>query len=581
MQDFKSAHGSQKNSSTEEMPGRLKSVQLELNRISPSFCAAKWKQVTLHLQNGLNHSCHHPDTHKADVRELKANPSALHNTKFKKEQREQMLNGQRPSECSYCWKAEDAPGGHFSDRIIKSADDWAYPFIDSIAKSPSSQDVNPSYVEVSFGSECNFRCTYCRPDISSSVWRSYEIHGPYVGMTTIESVKAQGGAPIKAGEQNPYIDAFWAWLPKLSKELQVLRVTGGEPLINPNTTRLIDFLCENPAPHMSLAINSNFGVAERFFEHFLRATKRLHKGVNVKDFQAFTSVDTHGAHAEFLRVGLKYDLWKSRVRSFLRETPWNLTFMVTFNALSVPRFLDLLKDILQINQEHLTFNEHGQKTKRTLLDTSYMANPEHTSLAILTPEWIDKIGEIVNFMTENSAEKIGPAGFLEYEIHKLKRIEAIAKSHSVSNDHLKQTRALFAKFIEQYEEREKKCFTEIFPEMRDFMSECQSGGIGQQVKIVDERLDTYPKLAGETLIFDKAQSHLVLFQPDTGVGFKIDGFAALFCSRLDGSLKLREAIDDFATNEGARIPALKLEIGRLIERLEKDELLVFNETPQT
>ena len=58
-----------------------------LDTISPSFCAAKWKQVTIHLQNGHTHSCHHPSPHKVPLNELQANPSALHNTNHKKEQR--------------------------------------------------------------------------------------------------------------------------------------------------------------------------------------------------------------------------------------------------------------------------------------------------------------------------------------------------------------------------------------------------------------------------------------------------------------------------------------------------------------
>ena len=73
--------------------------QKKINDVSPSFCIAKWKQVTLHLQTGHNHSCHHPTTHKIPLDELAANPSALHNTQFKKSQRKLMLEGARPKEC--------------------------------------------------------------------------------------------------------------------------------------------------------------------------------------------------------------------------------------------------------------------------------------------------------------------------------------------------------------------------------------------------------------------------------------------------------------------------------------------------
>ena len=42
-----------------------------LDKISPSFCLAKWNQVTIHLSNGTTHSCHHPEPHKVGLDEIK------------------------------------------------------------------------------------------------------------------------------------------------------------------------------------------------------------------------------------------------------------------------------------------------------------------------------------------------------------------------------------------------------------------------------------------------------------------------------------------------------------------------------
>jgi len=49
----------------------LKTIKQKLDTISPSFCAAKWTQVTIHLQMGQTHSCHHPGTHLIPLSELK------------------------------------------------------------------------------------------------------------------------------------------------------------------------------------------------------------------------------------------------------------------------------------------------------------------------------------------------------------------------------------------------------------------------------------------------------------------------------------------------------------------------------
>ena len=62
-------------------------VKSKLDGVGCGFCLAKWSQVTIHLDKGLTHSCHHPSPHKIPLRELKNNPSALHNTRFKKKKR--------------------------------------------------------------------------------------------------------------------------------------------------------------------------------------------------------------------------------------------------------------------------------------------------------------------------------------------------------------------------------------------------------------------------------------------------------------------------------------------------------------
>ena len=56
----------------------------KLNGVGCGFCLAKWTQVTAHLHTGHNHSCHHPNTHKISELEIARNPSAIHNTLFKK-----------------------------------------------------------------------------------------------------------------------------------------------------------------------------------------------------------------------------------------------------------------------------------------------------------------------------------------------------------------------------------------------------------------------------------------------------------------------------------------------------------------
>ena len=78
----------------------------KLKTISPTMCLAKWNQTSLHLPTGLTNSCYHPPLHEIDPEAVKDNPAALHNTAEKLNQRQQMLKGEKPEGCSYCWNME-------------------------------------------------------------------------------------------------------------------------------------------------------------------------------------------------------------------------------------------------------------------------------------------------------------------------------------------------------------------------------------------------------------------------------------------------------------------------------------------
>lgn len=454
----------------------LQQTKARLDTVSPSFCLAKWLQVTLHLQNGFNHSCHHPISRQASADEVAQDPSALHNTSFKKEMRELMLKGERPQECHFCWEVEDAPGGHFSDRILKSSTDWAEPELERVAGLDSSQNVNPTYLEVSFGNECNFRCVYCDPTVSSSIWNAYEKHGHYVGRTSLIQYRAEGRAPLKS-ENNPYVRAFWEWFPALAPNLKVFRITGGEPLLNPNTYRMLDFLEQYPQPNLQLCINSNFGVPERQFQTFIERIKALTFAGKIRDFIIYTSADTHGTHAEYLRVGLDYSLWLERVRRFLGELPWRIVVMVTFSALSVPRFSRLLDDVQTANHD---FPREKKRPKRVTLDVAHLWTPEYLSPWTLDESWLHEITKLADLMGERNRRHVGPDGFSDHEINKMRRLAdwAGATAQHSSKD-VAHYRALFFLFTEQFEEREGKKFLEVFPEMESYYETCKSAFTAQ------------------------------------------------------------------------------------------------------
>ena len=145
----------------------LNSAERMKAELGPALCLAKWKQVSLHLQTGMNNSCYHPPLHPIDPAAVARDPGALHNTEHKKAQRVMMLKQEKPAECSYCWNMES--NNQLSDRHYRSGESWAAVDFEKIANSTGLENnVIPSYVEVNFNNACNLKCSYCSPQFSSS-----------------------------------------------------------------------------------------------------------------------------------------------------------------------------------------------------------------------------------------------------------------------------------------------------------------------------------------------------------------------------------------------------------------------------
>lgn len=450
---------------TDKYQQHIEKTQTEINAVSPSFCIAKWKQVTMHLQNGQTHSCHHPNTHTIPIEEIKRNPSALHNTEYKKQQRKMMLEGHRPPECDYCWRVEDA--GKISDRAFKSADHWAYPYLADISSKPWDDNVDPSYVEVSFSSVCNFKCSYCAPHISSQWMEEIERFGPYPTSTkfnNIQWLKNEKKMPIPNREDNPYVDAFWAWWPTMYTQLKNFRITGGEPLLSKNTFKVLDYIIENPNPDLILAINTNLCVPSEVMNKFIEKMKQIQSKGMIQSFVLYTSAEAHGAQSEYIRHGMDYRQWLQNIERVLSEIPGAaVSLMSTYNLMSLLSYTNFLDDIYQIRIKFRALQQHIGRPAVTL-DIPYLRDPGHQAVYIMEPELMIYIDQQIKFMEDHiESPANGYAGFKEVEIYKLRRIKSVIEEALANPKDLDRLRKDFIIFVDEHDLRRGTNFLETFP----------------------------------------------------------------------------------------------------------------------
>lgn len=443
-----------------------------LGKVSPSFCLAKWKQVSIHLTTGRTHSCYHPLPHKIPIEEVTKNPAALHNTNFKKQQRKLMLEGQRPKECQYCWSVEDSGDQRISDRYFRSSEAWASESFEEVASNPWDWDVFPSYVEVNFNHACQFKCTYCSPVLSSAWLQEMQLNGPYPLIDPHilpRFMKEQDLLPHSDPETNPYVQAFWKWWPSLYSHLKVFRMTGGEPLLDENTFRVLDYVKKNPKRDLTLAVTSNFCPPQKSFQRFLKSVEELETKQAFQELQLFVSLDSVGADAEFVRWGLDFELFKNNIHAYLKAGPQRkIWFINTFNLFSIFRFSEFLDFILDLRS---TYNSEFQ---RIHFDLPRLHAPEFMSASLIYERFQDLFLQSLKFMKDSSQKDPGDlVGFTSSEVEKCDRLLSGLKL-ALPSQVKEKAMTNFYLFFYDYQKRRKLSLDMLFPQLLPFYKECES-----------------------------------------------------------------------------------------------------------
>ena len=435
----------------------LKFKKEKLDTKSASFCGAKWYNATIWLGSGMTTSCHHPLPHKIDLEEIKTNPSAIHNTKQKKEQRRQMQVGERPAGCEYCWKIEDIGRDAISDRVYKSKI-YTDEALDDAFRTDYKTDYNLKTLEIAFDRTCNFACSYCNPAFSTTWANDIKQKGPYTGLKSDgrnHFTHAHNSAePYKKDETNPYVEAFYKWWETdLHKSLDELRITGGEPMMSPNLWRLLDWIetqGDKMNPHMILAINSNLGAKADIINRFKEKLKKFNR------FELYTSNEATFEQAEYIRDGLDYTQWYINVLNMMADKiPKVIHNMCTINALCLESLAEFL--------EKIVFLKSASKVYETPINytLNILRFPSFQSPLVLPDDLRNKFKSDIEKFLKNNKQYLE-----EMEVNHTQRLidylDVVKTPHAGAATQEKLQKD-FKTFYSQYDKRRGKDFEKTFP----------------------------------------------------------------------------------------------------------------------
>ena len=405
----------------------LQLIKDEQDNVGPGFCVLKWFHLEMHLGTGESHSCYHCPTQKIPL------GADLHNTPQKIEKRAEMLQGNRPSECSYCWEVEDL--GLVSDRQTLAAQFFKHNRdIVKEATDAGTGYVYPKYLELSFTNKCQLACSYCGPVFSTTWEKEIEEKGPYnlsIPYNKIESPQI---------ENSPYISKFWKWFPQAYKHLFVLRVTGGEPLLDKNTYKLLQYVRDNPREGLTFHCNSNLMVTENRVKKYIGLVK------DIPNTKLYASIDSWGKQAEYIRHGLDVHHFENNLHKLLGNGI-QVGIMNTFNFLSIHNIEEFIFKMAELK------NIYGDLIT---VDMPYMTNPEHLSAQISDDTHISIMEKSLKTMELYDV-------FSTAEIEKYRKTVGWIKANRFKDLELLKHRRDFWHFVYEHDKRRGTNFRDAFP----------------------------------------------------------------------------------------------------------------------
>ena len=324
-------------------------------------CLLKWSHSTVFLPKLTTASCHRVKQFKFDLETFN-----FHNIPEKIKQREKMLAGEWPGEgCEHCKNIEDAGGT--SDRMIH-LDMPGYNSPSELDQDPTATTVTPKVLEIYFSNTCNLKCVYCSPDLSSQIQQENNKFGEFNKNNVL---LWEHKLPEEFKDAS---DQMFVWLDKNIHELDKLMVLGGEPFIQKQTYRLIDFLSERSLPNLDLVFFSNLTIEHEKFKAYMQTLEKLRTDGNIGNINIVGSIDCWGPEAEFIRNGLDLELFEKNFVYVLENTNFILNINSVLTPLSTKTLSGLVDKINQWSKKRIVYWSMMKAAGRDCLHPTIFGN---------------------------------------------------------------------------------------------------------------------------------------------------------------------------------------------------------------
>ena len=274
-------------------------------------CQLKWTHSTIYLTDGQSASCHRV---QGDPLEMRNGELNFHNLPAKLEARRKMLRGEWPGRgCEHCKHIEEAGGTSDRQIHLHMEGTTAPPELDNDLE---AVDVTPRVLEIYWGNTCNQKCIYCGAHYSSQIHQEEKRFGKFDKEDVVlDYSDFKLNSNIEADTEKLFM-----WLENNIQKLHKIFVMGGEPFLQKETFRFIQFLEKRELPDLTLGFFSNHNIEHDRFKNWIDRLDRLQKSGRLDKIQIFFSCDALGPEGEYVRTGLDLKLAIQNFEHILYKT---------------------------------------------------------------------------------------------------------------------------------------------------------------------------------------------------------------------------------------------------------------------
>jgi hypothetical protein len=195
-------------------------------------------------------------------------------------------------------------------------------------------------LEVYWGNTCQQSCIYCGAHYSSTIQQEEKRFGDF----------NKDGVKIRDWwKKNPKIEEhtelLFKWFEKHLHKLHKIFVMGGEPFLQKETFRFIEFLEKGNYPDLTLVFFSNHNIEHERFKKWMDRLEVLQKSGRLDKIQIFFSCDALGPEGEYVRTGLDLGVAIKNFEYILHNTSFDQGINSALTVTAVPGMPAMVKYI--------------------------------------------------------------------------------------------------------------------------------------------------------------------------------------------------------------------------------------------